>query len=102
VARRFRAQCWRDVKDILLLDVTPLSLGVETLGRRDDRANPAQYTIPTRKVETYSTAADNQPGVEIHVMQASANSRKTTGRSEHSNWTDSSGPRGTPQIEVHV
>ncbi len=58
-----------EVKDILLLDVTPLSLGVETLGGVMTTLIPRNTTIPTRKAETFSTAADNQPSVEIHVLQ---------------------------------
>src|SRR6266436_3713905 len=90
-----------DVKDILLLDVTPLSLGVETLGGVMTVQIPRNTTIPTRKVETYSTAADNQPGVEIHVLQGE---RKfaTDNRSLGTFKLDGipPAPRGTPQIEV--
>src|SRR6266699_2659385 len=90
-----------DVKDILLLDVTPLSLGVETLGSVMTVQIPRNTTIPTRKVETYSTAADNQPGVEIHVMQGERKFAKDN-RSLGTFKLDGipPAPRGTPQIEV--
>jgi molecular chaperone DnaK len=90
-----------DVKDILLLDVTPLSLGVETLGGVMTVQIPRNTTIPTRKVETYSTAADNQPGVEIHVMQGErkfANDNRSLGKFKLDGLPPA--PRGTPQIEV--
>src|SRR5450432_2973130 len=89
-----------DVKDILL-DVTPLSLGVETLGGVMTVQIPRNTTIPTRKVETYSTAADNQPGVEIHVMQGErkfANDNRSLGKFKLDGIPPA--PRGTPQIEV--
>jgi molecular chaperone DnaK len=90
-----------DVKDILLLDVTPLSLGVETLGGVMTVQIPRNTTIPTRKVETYSTAADNQPGVEIHVLQGERKFAKDN-RSLATFKLDGipPAPRGTPQIEV--
>jgi molecular chaperone DnaK len=90
-----------DVKDILLLDVTPLSLGVETLGGVMTVQIPRNTTIPTRKVETYSTAADNQPGVEIHVLQGERKFAKDN-RSLGTFKLDGipPAPRGTPQIEV--
>src|SRR5712671_308595 len=90
-----------DVKDILLLDVTPLSLGVETLGGVMTVQIPRNTTIPTRKVETYSTAADNQPGVEIHVMQGErkfAADNRSLGKFKLDGIPPA--PRGTPQIEV--
>ncbi len=90
-----------DVKDILLLDVTPLSLGVETLGGVMTVQIQRNTTIPTRKVETYSTAADNQPGVEIHVMQGErkfANDNRSLGKFKLDGIPPA--PRGTPQIEV--
>jgi molecular chaperone DnaK len=90
-----------DVKDILLLDVTPLSLGVETLGGVMTVQIPRNTTIPTRKVETYSTAADNQPGVEIHIMQGErkfANDNRSLGKFKLDGIPPA--PRGTPQIEV--
>jgi len=90
-----------DVKDILLLDVTPLSLGVETLGGVMTVQIPRNTTIPTRKVETYSTAADNQPGVEIHVLQGErkfANDNRSLGKFKLDGIPPA--PRGTPQIEV--
>src|SRR6266700_5808270 len=90
-----------DVKDILLLDVTPLSLGVETLGGVMTVQIPRNTTIPTRKVETYSTAADNQPGVEIHVLQAErkfAADNRSLGKFKLDGIPPA--PRGTPQIEV--
>jgi len=90
-----------EVKDILLLDVTPLSLGVETLGGVMTVQIQRNTTIPTRKVETYSTAADNQPGVEIHVMQGErkfAADNRSLGKFKLDGIPPA--PRGTPQIEV--
>ena len=90
-----------EVKDILLLDVTPLSLGVETLGGVMTVQIPRNTTIPTRKVETYSTASDNQSGVEIHVMQGERKFAKDN-RSLGTFKLDGipPAPRGMPQIEV--
>jgi len=90
-----------EVKDILLLDVTPLSLGVETLGGVMTVQIPRNTTIPTRKVETYSTASDNQSGVEIHVMQGERKFAKDN-RSLGTFKLDGipPAPRGVPQIEV--
>ncbi len=90
-----------DVKDVLLLDVTPLSLGIETLGGVFTRLIDANTTIPTRKSETFSTAADNQSSVEIHVLQGErpmARDNKALGRF-HLDGIPSA-PRGIPQIEV--
>ena len=90
-----------EVKDVLLLDVTPLSLGIETLGGVFTRLIDANTTIPTRKSETFSTAADNQPSVEIHVLQGErpmARDNKTIGRF-HLDGIPAA-PRGVPQIEV--
>ena len=90
-----------DVKDILLLDVTPLSLGVETLGGVMTKMIERNTTIPTRKTETYTTAADGQTSVEIHVLQGEremAADNKTLGKFHLMNIP--AAPRGIPQIEV--
>ena len=90
-----------DVKDVLLLDVTPLSLGIETMGGVFTKLIESNTTIPTKKSQVFSTAVDNQPSVEIHVLQGErpmANDNKTIGRFH----LDGSPPaqRGVPQIEV--
>jgi molecular chaperone DnaK len=90
-----------DVKDVLLLDVTPLSLGIETMGSVMTKLIEANTTIPTRKSQVFSTAADNQPSVEIHVLQGErpmANDNKTIGRFHLDGIPPA--PRGVPQIEV--
>ena len=90
-----------DVKDVLLLDVTPLSLGIETLGGVMTRMIEANTTIPTKKTEVYSTAADSQPSVEIHILQGErpmANDNRTLGRFILDGIPPA--PRGIPQIEV--
>ena len=90
-----------EVKDVLLLDVTPLSLGIETLGGVFTKLIDANTTIPTRKSEVFSTASDNQPSVEIHVLQGErpmANQNKSIGRF-HLDGIPAA-PRGVPQIEV--
>jgi molecular chaperone DnaK len=90
-----------DVKDLLLLDVTPLSLGIETLGGVMTTLIPRNTTIPTRKSEVFSTAADSQPSVEVHVMQGErsmARDNRTLGKFHLDGIPPA--PRGVPQIEV--
>jgi molecular chaperone DnaK len=90
-----------EVKDLLLLDVTPLSLGIETLGGVMTTLIPRNTTIPTRKSETFSTAADSQTSVEVHVLQGErplARDNRTLGRFQLVGIP--SAPRGVPQIEV--
>ncbi len=90
-----------DVKDVLLLDVTPLSLGIETLGGVSTRLIEKNTTIPTKKSQVFSTAADNQPAVEIHVLQGEremAANNKTLGRFQLIGIPPA--PRGIPQVEV--
>jgi len=90
-----------DVKDVLLLDVTPLSLGIETLGGVTTKLIEKNTTIPTKKSQVFSTAADNQPAVSIHVLQGEremASDNKSIGRFELSDIPPA--PRGVPQVEV--
>ena len=90
-----------EVKDVLLLDVTPLSLGIETLGGVFTKLIESNTTIPSKKSETFSTASDNQPSVEIHVLQGErpmAKDNRTIGRFHLDGIPPA--PRGMPQVEV--
>ena len=90
-----------EVKDVLLLDVTPLSLGIETMGGVMTKFIESNTTIPTKKSEVFSTASDNQPSVEIHVLQGErpmAKDNRTIGRFHLDGLPPSQ--RGIPQIEV--
>ncbi len=90
-----------DVKDVLLLDVTPLTLGIETLGGVFTKMIPRNTTIPTKKAEIFSTASDNQPSVEIHVLQGEremASANRTLGRFHLDGIPPA--PRGVPKVEV--
>src|SRR5438067_5110133 len=90
-----------EVKDLLLLDVTPLTLSIETLGGVATQMIPRNTTIPTRKTEVFSTAADNQTSVEVHVLQGErpmARDNRTLGRFHLDGIPPA--PRGLPQVEV--
>ena len=90
-----------DIKDVLLLDVTPLSLGIETMGGVMTTMITSNTTIPTKKTEVYSTASDSQPGVQIHILQGErpmANQNKSLGMFNLDGIPPA--PRGVPQIEV--